>query len=202
MVVGGPGNADLRNWEQIAVQLPTHSLQPIRDAARSWATTLSALVGISTVIGLVQGRDSFSKLASGTQIAFAVALFVTLAAAVVAIYSAGIASQGKPYRGWNDARSIRDWYNKEVDNAVASLKRSWFLSGVAVVALVVAILINWFGPVQPNAGMSVLVVQKLGSVVCGTLQKDKAGNLVLSNDGQPSISLNDITSITVVSSCP
>lgn len=202
MAVGGPVNADLRNWEQIAVQLPTHSLQPVRDAARSWATTLSALVGISTVLGLAQGRDSFSKLAFGTQLAFALALIIALTTAVAAIYSAAIASQGKPYKGWNDAGSVRNWYNKEVDNAVANLRRSWFLSGIAVVTLAAAILINWFGPLQQNAGVSILAVQKSGSIVCGTLQKEKAGNLVISKDGQPSIYLNSTTSFTIVSSCP
>jgi len=201
MAVGDPGNTDLRNWEQIAVQLPTHSLQPIRDGARSWTTTLSALVGISTVIGLVQGRDSFNKFALGTQIAFAVVWLVALTAAILAIYSAGIASQGKVYEGWNDAESIRSWYKQEVASAVANLKRSWFLSGVAVVALIMAILINLFGPVQTSAG-NVLVVQKSGSVMCGTLQKDKAGNLLLSKNGQAPISLNNIASITAVSSCP
>jgi hypothetical protein len=68
---GVPDNKDSEGTESRERQFlgPAifNPLQQIHDAAQSWITLLTTLVGVSTIVGLLQGRDTFSELSILTQ---------------------------------------------------------------------------------------------------------------------------------------
>jgi hypothetical protein len=185
-----------------AVQISTDSLKSVRTTATNWATTVSALVGISTITALLKGSDTLSKLSLATQILYAVSFFLTLALAVTAAYYAAIASQGTPDYDFNDPISVLEENTRNIEDAKNQLQRSRCLAIVAVVFLFLTLFFSsfdLFGSGTPDTSTSVLVVQKSGSVICGTLTKDNNGSGSLTVNGNP---LNNVVSVVVVSSCP
>jgi hypothetical protein len=185
-----------------AIQAELDALKSVRAAATSWAATVSALVGISTILGLLKGSDALAKLSVPTQIFFAVTFFLTLAFAVASVIYAALASQGTPQYQWSDPDTLLDKTGQSLKDATSQLQTSRRLALIAVIFLALAIFFSLFdlfgsGP----AGTTVLAVQRSGSVVCGTLTKAQAGQVSLTNNGQ-SITLNDVISLTVVPSCP
>ena len=189
-------------WEQLFDEITADPLQKTRAVADKWTTITSALVGVSTVFGLALGRDAFDKLNLVAQIAFAVVLVLALLVSVSAIYLAALASEGKPQRLVRQEDDFNDWYRNATRIAIQNLTRSRHLALIAVVLLTLALCITWFGTEQPASGTSILAVPKSGAMICGTLAKDKTGNLVLMSAGSPPRALNDIVSFSVVSSCP
>jgi len=85
-------------------------LQHVRDAADRWVTVFSTLLSISTIIGLDQGRDAFSKLALGTQAAVVIAFIAAIATFIWAITSGTEASIGKLTPVPADPDTIEEWY--------------------------------------------------------------------------------------------
>ena len=73
---------------------------------------------------------------------------------------------------------------------------------LAVALIAVALLISWYAPGPPSSETNLLVMQKSGIILCGTLQKDKTGSLVLIRNGQKPEPLKNIASMYIVSSCP
>jgi hypothetical protein len=188
-------------WEKLAKGLTDDPLQHTRDVAGKWVAILSALVGLSTVFGLIQGRDALSKLSLVSQIALVIVFILALLASVIAIYLAALASEGTPGFVPLDEKNFNSWYRNSTNQAISQFRRSRQLALVSVILVVIGLGITWFGPGQPATGTSILVVQKSGTVVCGTLTKDKAGNLLLTSNGQ-TIVLNDVVSLNVVPTCP
>ena len=189
-------------WEELYNGITADPLQKTRAVADKWTTITSALVGVSTVFGLALGRDAFDKLNLVAQISFAVVLVLALLVSVSAIYLAALASEGKPQVIPRVEDDFIDWYRNATSIAIHNLKRSRLLALIAVILLTLALCIAWFGTEQPGSGTSILVVPKSGTMICGMLAKDKAGNLVLVSAGSPPRALNDIVSFSVVSSCP
>ena len=197
-----PADHELPKWEQLAKSVTDDPLKQARDVANKWVTILSALVGLSTVFGLVQGRDALSKLSPVFQFILVLAFVLTLAVSVRAIYLAALASEGSSGAVPLDKDNFIAWYTKSLIEALNQITQSRRMALLAVALLAIALGISWFAPGQQAPGTSVLVVQKSGIVQCGTLQKDNNGNLVLTRNGQQPELLKNVVSINIVSGCP
>lgn len=189
-------------WEELFDEITADPLQKTRDVAGKWTSITSALVGVSTVFGLALGRDALDKLSQVAKISFAVVLVLALLSSISAIYLAALASEGTPKGVIREEEAFISWYRNATNRAIRNLKRSRVLALVAVMLLALALFITWFGTEQLSLGTSILAIQKSGTVICGTLTKDKAGNLLLRSTGSPPRALNDIISFSIVSSCP
>jgi len=189
-------------WKQIADQMTANPLQQVRDAAERWITLLTTLIGVSTVLGLIQGRDSITKLSLASQIMLVTVVLLALLSLAIAIYFATMASEGDAGFIVLDKQNFIAWYRNSVTKALERLKISRLLGVVSIVLVVLALFILLFGPSQPTPETNVLIMQKSGAVVCGTLTKDSAGHLLLSRIGLPPIILRDVVSLSIVSGCP
>ncbi len=189
-------------WEELFDEITADPLQKTRDAAGKWTNITSALVGVSTVFGLALARDTLDKLSQVAKISFAAVFVLALLSSVGAIYLAALASEGTPKGVVREEEAFISWYRNATNRAIRNLKRSRMLALVAVMLLALALFITWFGTEQPSLGTSILAMQKSGTVICGTLTKDKTGNLLLISAGSPPRVLNDIISFSIVSSCP
>jgi hypothetical protein len=192
-------------WRYLQNEAVGDPLKQIRGAADKWVTLLSGLVGVSTVVGLVGGRDAIDKLPTvGAWSLFA--MFVaTLAVAVVAIYQAALAAEGTPGDGAvGDKADFSRWYKGAVQRAAGKLTLSRWLAVVSILLLAATLGVAWLWPAQggPASGqVKVLVVSRSGVAHCGSLAARNDGTVFLMSNGQ-TIALNDIDSVTVVSACP
>jgi hypothetical protein len=193
--------SDVSVWEKLAQELTSDPLKKTRDTADKWTNILSALVGLSTVFGLIQGRDALSKLSIVFQIVLVVVFLLALLVSVRAIYLATLASEGTPGPIPLDKKNFFEWYRQATNRAISYLQQSRRLALVAVALVVLGLFITWFAPSSSDTRINILVIQKSGTVLCGVLDKDSSGNLVLTSKGKP-VTLHDIVSIKVVTGCP
>jgi len=192
---------DTPAWEKLAQELTSDPLKKTRDTADRWTNILSALVGLSTVFGLIQGRDALSKLSRVFQIVLVVVFILALLVSIRAIYLATLASEGTPGPIPLDKKNFFVWYRQATNQAISYLQQSRRLALVAVALVVLGFFITWFAPGPLDTRTSVLVTQKTGTVLCGVLDRDASGNLVLTSRGQ-TITLHDVVSVNVIVSCP
>lgn len=200
---GAVSREEIRRWDKLVADLPFQELPNIRAGAAKWAGTISALTGVSTVVGLIKG-DEIGKLTHAMQYLVAVVIFLALALAVAGIYLAAIASQGSPRLMWTDALSYRTFSKRQARDAVEQLRWSRRAVLGAVLLAACAILLIWFGPKASPTEIKAMVIRKAGTVSCGTLVTDATGNLSLKpKQGNPQpIGLNDVGTLTIVSTCP
>lgn len=202
-----PDNSSTDNekpaWEKLADDLTSNPLKTTREVADKWITILSALVGITTVFGLIQGRDALSKLSTEYRIALVLVFLLALSVSVGAIYSAALASEGNPQEIFLDKGHFFVWYREATNTAIKRLQRSRWLAFVSLGLIVIALFISWFAPGPPDTETSVLILQKSGAFVCGALKSTEGntGSFYLTANGK-TITLNDVVSFTIVSSCP
>jgi hypothetical protein len=190
-------------WKKMADDLSGDPLSTTRAVADKWTTILSALVGLTTIFGLIQGRDALSKLSTGSQIVLVCLFLLALFVSVIAIYLAALAQEGSPEQIFLDKEHFFDWYNKATKRAITQLRLSRQLAFVSLGLIVIAYLFSWLAPGPPSTAINILALQKSGTFVCGTLKSTKAntGSVSLTSNGE-TITLNDVISFTVVSSCP
>lgn len=193
--------SDTPVWEKLAQDLTSDPLTKTRDTADKWTNILSALVGLSTVFGLIQGRDALSKLSTAFQIVLVAVFILALLVSVRAIYLAALASEGTPGLVPLDKKNFFGWYRQATNRAISYLQQSRRLALVAVALVVLGLLVTWFAPGPSDTGTSILVVQKSGTVLCGILGRDPSGNLALTSKGK-TFTLHDVVSINLVASCP
>jgi hypothetical protein len=179
-------------------------LEKVNSAAESWITLLSTLIGVSSIFGLIQSRDSFGNLTQPFQLLLVVVIILTFVTLIIAIYIGSTVGEGelRPIPFADDSVSFVNWYLQSLKRAIYRLRLSRLLGIASFLFLILAFMINLFGPVRSMPGTTILAVQRNGVVVCGTLAKDSAGNLSLVRVGQSPIILKDVVSYNVVFTCP
>jgi hypothetical protein len=189
-------------WSQRGEDLAFNELDTIRAAADKWSTTIAALTGASGILTALQGRDALSKLVGWLQVVTVVLLVVALIVAVWAIWKGALAAQGSPKRTFTDADSVRQAYEKAADDAASNLAWSRKAALWATGLFAVAVLLLGIGPGAASSDQRAVVI-RAGSATCGVLATTTDGALTLSTKkGTPGSVLNDVTSLTMVESCP
>jgi hypothetical protein len=122
-----------RAWEERADALAVESFAATRDAAERWTATVTAVVGLSSILGLVKGPGDVAALDVPWKVLTAVVLGLALAAAVAATVLGALAAQGTP-------RKLRlltgDAVRRSHRQALSHAARDLLLSrGLAVIAV-------------------------------------------------------------------
>jgi hypothetical protein len=189
-----------RYWAGRMEEFTAKSLTDIHGAAEKWAGSISALVGVFGIAGLIKGREEIDKLSDDTKLAVAVLVAIALLLAFIAIYMAALAAQGMTARVWTVADFERE-YKEATAAAAGRLKWSRLLVIPATLALAIAVGLMWFGPADAsNDGTSVVLVRQGGAAVCGQLV-DEGGSLSLETD-EGTVPIEDATAVTPVDACP
>jgi hypothetical protein len=188
-------------WEKLRQDLTYDPLSRTQKVADKWITILSALVGLTTIFGLIQGRDALSKLSTLSQIVLVCLFVLALVTSVLAIWLAALASEGTPSDQLLDRKHFSDWYGNATRQAITRLMQSRLLALVSVALVSLALVFSWFAPEASATATSILVVEKSGEVVCGTLIKGSSGIELQTSSGQIDLN-NKVVSLSIVSSCP
>jgi F0F1-type ATP synthase membrane subunit a len=183
-------------WQRQLQNRIVTALSDVRSAADKWVTTISALTGVFAIAAIIKGPSDFTKLGGVAEWAVAILLGLATILAFVAIYLAALAAQGVPQEVSTGTEGFYGIYRRWVNEAAGRLKWSRIITVVVAVLIAIAIATTWVGTPQAGAP-SYLMIQKAGTVACGTLGKDSAGTLTINN-----VKAVDIQSIKPINSCP
>lgn len=191
-------------WEDRADQLELQALANVRVAAEKWAASLAAILGLFGTVMLVKGRNDISRLTTDYQIAVAVALLLAFLTAAFAVYQAALAAQGTPETvSWPGGGSLRRWEHREALAAKGRLRCSRMVTLFAVVFVLVAIALTWFGREQKlPSGQTVLVTAGGSAPRCGTLVAASGGALALRQAPGLTIPLGPHAEVATIPGCP
>lgn len=190
-----------RRWEAIGQELAKGELERVRGVAGRWATTAGALTGVSTVVGLMTGRERLERLDTSGQVAMAVMLLLAFMATSAAIYLSAKASQGELPAFVNDPSILRDYYSTEPMVVKRQVTYSRRLTLAATLLLVAVIYASWFWPPKPQVNRNYVVIQA-GQLTCGDLIADDAGRHSLKTKTGTLTELVNVTVFESVTSCP
>jgi hypothetical protein len=190
-----------RDWEDKSDKLEYDALTNVRAGAEKWAASLAAILGLFGTVMLVKGREDISKLASGYEIAVAVLLLIAFAAAALATYKTALAAQGTPETvEWPGGGELRAWEKREALKAKERLRESRELTFAAVICVLVAIGLTWFGEAEGSSAQAVVATAADEAPRCGTLVL--AGDALALKESSGTTPLAAGTTFTAVSSCP
>jgi len=199
-------NPDDRQWEKEAAGLPHSELASVRESAKNWAASITALLTIGGTVGLVKGEEAFSKLTPGEG---NFAFWLTFTAVVLAglgIALATFAAQGTPARykhldGWTLSRVASEQSLK----ATRLLLYSRILVVVAAIAILTTLAISWkkgIASEEPNAsGVSAMATTADGRIRCGELRTASIGGLWLVT-GKFESPVKEGSEVTILDACP
>ena len=191
-----------RKWAAKAEELEFTSLERVKTAAEKWATSIASITGIFGIVTLIKGPPEIAGLAPPYPLVVGVALLLSVTSALASIALAALAAQGVPEKLWNTALDTKSLYKAATKRAAAKLLWSRLAVVPAVLAMITAVGVTWFGARVPPKAPNFLVVSDAGIVFCGTLSSDLEGqsSLRLAN-GSP-VALEHVAIIVTVSTCP
>jgi hypothetical protein len=206
-IVGtAPATAFDRDWEQRADAIADDSLTAIRNAAERWTTTLAAVLGLSSIVGLAKGPGDMTGAPTPWKVGVSLALGLALAAAVTATVLGALAAQGSPKRlRIASGEEVRRMHRTAVAAASRDLFRSRVLAVVAVVFVAVATALTWYVPRDSGSAPRLLIVTRDGALHCGPLATDAGAGLAIRDEATKSrvtIPAPAIAAVSVVANCP
>ncbi len=195
---------EIDEWRARGADIPAKQLDTVRGYAKTWASTIGAFVGITTIITVITARDTLVKLPLLLQVLIGALLLLSLVAAAVALDQGVRAQIGPLVPTPNTPDGIRDWFKNEPDRAVTAIKVSRWSTIASLGSLAMAIFLIWLGAAQlpPQA---FLAAQSTGiSVACGVLATEKASGAVVLQPKAPypTVGVVDGTKLTKVDRCP
>jgi hypothetical protein len=205
---GGWGlTEDDRKWEKDAAVVAHTELADIREAAKNWATSIGAILGIGGTVAFVKGEDAFAKLTT-QEGNYAFWLTVTAALlAGLAIGFATFAAQGTPFR----YKSIDGWTLRKVSRSgsLLALRRllwSKVLAIVAAVAILAVAGISWKSSIAEDTPENAEPIQAIVTTIdgkrrCGELSTTGRGNLWVQT-GKERMAVDGTNEIVTVETCP
>jgi hypothetical protein len=172
---------DDRQWEDEAAKAPHEELASVRESAKSWAASLTALLGVGGTVAFVKGEEAFAKLSHSTG---NVVFWLTVTAAAMAglsIVTATFAAQDAPARykgldGWTLRTASRDL----AQAAMRKLYVSRVLGLVAAVAILAVAGISWQASIAKEiepTGNTAYAVTTDGRLRCGELSTSSLGGV-------------------------
>lgn len=199
--------ADDRKWEVEAAALAHTELAEVREAAKTWAASIGAVLGIAGTVAFVKGEDKFASLTTqeGNY-----AFWLTVSAALLAgfgIALAAFAAQGTParYKGI-DGWTLRNVSRSRSLTAMRRLLWSKVLVVVAGLAILASAGISWKASIaeeETEASDPVLAIVTTvdGLRRCGELSTAPRGNVWVGR-GKDRVQVDGTNEIVIVESCP
>ena len=198
LVPGPSPSPRARDASERAQELVASQLADVRNAAESWRTGLLAVLGLTTTILVVKGRDSFKDLDLVPQALIGLALLLALIFAAVGSWQSMRAAYGDPKP--RTTAGILTWDYQDSAAAVSSLKWARRLLFGSLFWIVVAVALTWYWPVSANTKIR---ADFGADTVCGTLQRADGQTIVIKEDGsEKSNPTSQLTSLAVVTACP
>jgi hypothetical protein len=198
------------DWKAEAEKLRHSALREIRETAKAWAASISALLGVAGTVAFVKGPDTFGKLGEG---AGNFAFWLTVVAALLAGLAIGLATfaaQGTPQRfasldGWTLKKISRE----RAKRAAELLLYSRIATIVAALAILVGFSIAWKDgigseaekPKEAEAPGHAVAVDTEGTIRCGHLLATPGGALYLRIHRQK-YELKGANALELVEACP
>jgi len=195
--------AEQLKYQQIANQLEAKQIDQLRDYAKTWAGTISALAGVSSVLTALSARDTLVKLPAVLQFVVGAVLLIGFAASVYAVKCAVRAQIGNLRPITNAPRDVQEYMDDEPPAIVKAIHESQVGTVVALISLVLSILFLWVGTVHPPS-QAYLYPQAPDVLGCGVLTKDATtGTIALKPSGGVAlVPITDTSKITKVDYCP
>jgi hypothetical protein len=204
----GPGgvSADDRRWDQEAEDLRHTSLEKLKTSAEAWEKSVSALLGVFSVVAFVKGPATFEDLGTASGIAVAALVLFAAAFAVAAIACAAVAAQGIPtWQERLDGAVLRSSVEQSARRGVKLMWASRITAIVAALLVLAATSVAWLSQVGGGAPSppSLLVVQGSGALLCGEMIAGPNARLSISATGKPpGVVVEGARSVTPVDACP
>lgn len=195
-----------RYYQERLKNLRREALPNTRSIAAKWSETVGTLLGLLGASVIIVSRDQISRLSSFAGIIAGTCLAMGIAMAMIAVVAAAIASQGR-FRKIGPTGSATSIFTRETKDAQRLLFISRLTVASAMILLVTAVLVGWYGPAADgasNPAANVLVVAD-NAASCGKLSRISNSQLVLVDDNgaiSATISLISIKVLTQVSTCP
>ena len=146
--VVGPATltADQRAADQWVRETAADALPRIRELARQWGGTVTALTGLLGVGALASGDSAVRALSTGWRAVYAITGLAALACAAAAITWAALAGQATVTIVSADVRDRVEQRRSRVTRAVRQLRLSRAAAFAALVLGSAAVLVRWFAP--------------------------------------------------------
>ena len=136
---------DLR-WELRADQLYASRLNDTRATAEKWTTGITSITGVFGIVALIKGPETIGTLLTPWRwIVYSLVIMAVLLA-LCAIGLAAAAAGGTPRVARLSGSDARTWEGWQASAAKKELIYSRRTAYVAVLAMLAAIGITWFGP--------------------------------------------------------
>jgi hypothetical protein len=191
-------------WEERQEQLQLEALDRVRAVAEKWTASIGALFGLFGALLIVRGRTDIAQLSSDYELLVAIVLGLGILSAAVAVGFAAFAAQGTPSNvQWPGGPDLRTWTHTEAVKAKGRLFWSRVATAAAMLLVLGAIGLTWFGETDA-AGPNVVVVSPAGAVLCGELVR-AGGTLSVRPSGGEAVAVGkeaSAASVTVVPKCP
>lgn len=127
-----------------------NELENVRKSAGNWVAGVAALLGLFSLAGLVFAKDAIENLAPGYQEAFAGLAAFALATAAAATYLAYRAAYGWPrHHNVENVTQLQRFfgdYQERASKSAGALKGGVIFTFASIAALLVALIVLWFGP--------------------------------------------------------
>jgi hypothetical protein len=179
-------------------QLAASQLADVRKSAESWRNGLLAVLGLTTTVLVVKGRDSFKDLDPLAQALIGLSLLVGLVLAAAGSWQAMRAAYGDPRP--RRTEGILSWDYQDSEAAITSLKwaRRCLFGALFFIALAVAL--TWYWPTESSPK----VRADFGlDTACGDLRRADSQAIVVNEDGSDkTYSTALLTSLKFVTTCP
>jgi hypothetical protein len=204
----GPGgvSVDDRRWDQEAEDLRHTSLEKLKASAEAWEKSVSALLGIFSVVAFIKGPATFEDLGTASGIAVATLVLLGAACAVAAIACAAVAAQGIPtWQERLDGAVLRRRVEQSARRGATLLWASRITAIVAALLVLAATSVAWLSQVGggDRSPPSLLVLQGSGALLCGDMIVGQDARLSISATGKPpGVLVEDAKSVTPVDACP
>ncbi|MFH9569230.1 hypothetical protein ACH4MG_01550 [Streptomyces sp. NPDC017454] len=206
VVPGPPATPADREAARRTLDLLAAELPRVREAAHAWRHGLAGLFVGLLGFGLIKGRTDVSKLAAPYGVLVGGTLLLSLVCGTAGALLLLRAAHGAPVMvslasdTTAAAARLRAGEHVETLRAVRALRLGVLLTLVCGAALVGAVALTWYGPVQEGPR---LLVRTSSAAHCGQSLRVTDGGLVLKTDtGEVTVRLADIVSLGPVDACP
>lgn len=122
------------------------ALPRIRELARQWGGTVTALTGLFGVGALASGDAAVRALTTGWRVVYALTGLTALACAAAAITWAALAGQATVTIVSADVRDREEQRRSRVARAMRQLQLSRAAAAAALVLGAAAVVVRWFAP--------------------------------------------------------
>jgi len=136
---------DLR-WELRADQLYASRLSDTRATAEKWTTAITSITGVFGIVALIKGPETIGTLLTPWRWIVYSLVIIAVLVALGAIGLAAAAAGGTPRVARLSGSDARRWEGWQASAAKHELIYSRRTAYVAVLAMLAAIGITWFGP--------------------------------------------------------